>query len=200
MSSYNVKPGVDWSLIKADFDSGCSIRECVRRQCDRGVKITKRAIEKRRDREGWDTKAQMALATQRLPSVVAQATGQSISRLRTPEIAQKILASLRTTPNYAAAAAIAGISRATLDEWRNAEPEFQELCDQAMALSAADDIEQIKNAGKRDWKASAYLAERNPATKADYAQKDSGTTINVMLNIDRAEPETITVNGTAEKP
>src|SRR6185369_9862904 len=105
MSSYNVKPGVDWDLIKADFDAGNSIRECVRLQCARGVNITKRAIEKRRDREGWDTASAMKAATERLPSVIAQSTGQSISRLRTPETAQKILDSLRQTPNYAAAAA-----------------------------------------------------------------------------------------------
>jgi hypothetical protein len=197
MSQWNVKPGVDWRLIKADFDAGNSIRECVRLQCARGVKITKRAIEKRRDKEGWDQASQMRAATHRLPSVIAQATGQSISRLRTPETAQKVLESLKTAPNYAVAAAEAGISRATLDEWRK-EPEFQELCDQALSLCAAEDIRRIKNAGERDWKAAQYMAERNPMTKGEFAEKaGGGVNIQVNVGIDRAQPETVTV--TAEK-
>lgn len=199
MARYNSKPGVDWNLIKADFDSGLSLGECVKRQIERGVSVTKHAIQKRRDKEGWSIEAALVKATERLPSVIAQATGQSISRIKTPETAQKILNSLRAIPNYAAAAAHANISRAALDDWRK-EPEFQELCDQAIGLSAADDIIRIKDAGARDWKAAAYTVERNPLTKGEFAAKESGgTNIQVVLNVDRAAPETITVNAKAEK-
>lgn len=199
MSSYNSKPGVDWNLIKADFDAGMNIAECVRRQCERGVSITKRAVQKRRDKEGWSTEAAMARATERLPSVIAQATGQSISRIKTPETAQRILESLRTVPNYGVACATANISRSAFDQWRESDPEFSELCEQAIALSAHDDLGHIKAASPRDWKAAAYLLERNPITKGDFAQKDSGgTTINVMLNIDRAAPDIVTIEGTKE--
>lgn len=194
MSSYNVKPGVDWALIRADFDSGLSLGECVRRQCDRGVPITKRAIQKRRDKEGWSIEAAMDRATERLPSVIAQATGQSISRIKTPETVQKLLNSLRIVPNYNAAAAHAGISLSAFDQWRKDDPELQELCDQAMALSAADDIQNIKDAGKRDWKASAYMTERNPKTKSEFAQRESGgTIIQVNVNVDRSAPDTVTI-------
>lgn len=194
MSSFNVKPGVDWSAIKADFDAGLSLAECVRRQCERGVSITKRAIQKRRDKEGWDTASAMALATERLPSVIAQSTGQSISRIKTAETAQAILKALRDGLNYGTACARANVSRSAFDQWRDTEPEFRELCEQAQALAAADRLDEIKSAGARDWKASAYLVERNPATKADYATKESGgTIIQVNVAVDRAAPDTVTV-------
>ena len=109
MSQWNVKPGVDWTTIKADFDAGLSIRECARRQCARGINITKHAIEKRRDKEGWDTKSAIKAATKRLPSVVAQATGHALTRLKTPEIAQAVLNGLGNGLNYVTAAARAGI-------------------------------------------------------------------------------------------
>src|SRR6185369_14775803 len=131
MSSYNVKPGVDWDLIKADFDAGNSIRECVRLQCARGVNITKRAIEKRRDKEGWDTASAMKAATQRLPSVIAQAQGLATTTVRTEARAKNIIELLQKGLPPRTAARLSGIAENSLIDWRKDDDVFDALCDTA---------------------------------------------------------------------
>lgn len=188
MSSFNVKPGVDWALIKADFDSGLSLRECVKRQCERGVNISKRAIEKRRDKEGWT-------ATARLPSVRAQESGEAITQHRGAEQAKIVLECLLSGGSLRLAAGRAGMSEDTLARWRDDDAEFAALVDRARFDAVTSNIKHIHSAAPRDWKAAAYLLERNPLTKAEYATKESGgTVIQVNVAVDRAAPETITID------
>lgn len=185
MSSFNVKPGVDWSLIKADFDAGSSIRECVRLQCARGVKITKRAIEKRRDKEGWDPKSHAYAAATRLPSVLAQATGVATTTVRTEHRAKSIIDSFSKGLPQRTAARLAGIAENSLIDWRKDDEAFDALCEGAIEAWHAQMISHVDNAAPRDWKAAQWRLQSHNKTKADYADKASGTMIQVNLNIGR---------------
>jgi hypothetical protein len=187
MSSYNVKPGVNWQEIKADFDAGNSIRECVRLQCARGVKITKRAIEKRRDKEGWDTKSAAYAAATRLPSVIAQATGVATTRHRSAEQAKSVIDSLLKGLPYRTAARLAGMSEDTLAKWREDDPAFTEQCEGAIEAWHATMIGHIDSKAPIDWKAAQWRLQSHNKTKQDYADKASGTMIQVNLNIGRTE-------------
>lgn len=199
MSSFNVKPGVDWREIKADFDAGHSIRECARRQCARGVNITKRAIEKRRDKEGWDTKSAAYAAATRLPSVIAQATGLATTRHRGADQAKSIIDSLSKGLPYRTAAILAGMSEDALLTWRNDDTAFAALCEQAIEAWHSGMIGHVEAAAPRDWKAAQWRLQTHGRTKAEYADKDrSGPNIQVVLNIDRAQ-EPVTINATADK-
>jgi hypothetical protein len=195
MSSFNVKPGVDWSVIKADFDAGNSIRECVRLQCARGVKITKRAIEKRRDKEGWDTKSAAYKAATRLPSVIAQATGLATTRHRSAEQAKSVIDSLSKGLPYRTAARLAGMSEDTLAKWRDDDPAFTEQCEGAIESWHAQMIGHVDAAAPRDWKAAQWRLQSHNKTKSEYAEKNSGTIIQVNLNIGREnDAPTVTID------
>src|SRR6185369_10263704 len=201
MSSYNVKPGVDWDLIKADFDAGASIRECVRLQCARGVNITKRAIEKRRDKEGWDKASAAYNAATKLPSVIAQATGLATTNIRTAERAGAILQSFQSGLPQKTAARLASIAESTLIDWRKEDPAFDDQCDAAQEQWHASMIGHVEAAAPRDWKAAQWRLQTHNKTKGEYAEKNSGgPSINVMVNIQRDSPDTITIEGKAEKP
>ena len=187
MSQWNVKPGVDWRQIKADFDAGNSIRECVRLQCARGVKITKRAIEKRRDKEGWDTKSAAYAAATRLPSVIAQATGVATTTVRTEARAKSIIESFQKGLPQRTAARLAGIAENSLIDWRKDDEVFDSLCDSAIEAWHAQMVSHVDAAAPRDWKAAQWRLQSHNKTKQDYADKSSGTMIQVNLNLGRTE-------------
>lgn len=199
MSSYNTKPGVDWNLIKADFDAGMSIAECVRRQCGRGVSITKRAIQKRRDKEGWDKKAAIYAAAHKLPSVIAQATGAATTTVRTEGRARAILESFQKGLPQKTAARLAGIAENSLINWRQEDEAFDAACEAAIEAWHASMVGHVEAAAPRDWKAAQWRLQTHSRTKADYADKaNSGTTIQVMVNIDRAaQDDSVTIDGQA---
>ena len=200
MSSYNTKPGVDWNVIKADFDAGHTLHECVRLQCARGVPITKRAIQKRRDKEGWNTKAAAYNAATRLPSVIAQATGLATTEIRTAERAAAILELFQRGLPQKTVARLAGIAESTLIDWRSADPELDAQCDAATEQWHSGMIAHVDAAAPRDWKAAQWRLQTHSKTKGDYAQQGhGGPNIQVVVNVERAAPETITINGTAEK-
>ena len=194
MSSFNVKPGVDWSAIKADFDAGLSLAECVRRQCERGVSITKRAIQKRRDKEGWDKKAAIYAAAAKLPSVIAQATGAATTTVRTEDRAKSILESFQKGLPQKTAARLAGIAEHSLINWRQDDDVFDAACEAAIEAWHATMVGHVEAAAPRDWKAAQWRLQTHSRTKADYADSQrTGTVIQVNIAVDRAAPDTVTV-------
>jgi transposase len=85
----------------------------------------------------------------------------------TPEAQEKILRHLRIGAYVETAAAAAGISRDTFDNWlkRGAEGKapyaaFAEAVDQAVAESEARDLATILAASKTQWQAAAWRLER----------------------------------------
>ena len=202
MGNRQSKPGTDWAAIRQGFGAGISIRELARQHAP----LTHRAIQKRRDKEGWDTQsatkaatdiklAATLAATATLPSVIAQEAGQVQSQVRTEAKARIVLESLARGMPYMVAAAHAGIARHTLEAWRDADAQFAHACETAMECWHGSKLTEIDAAGARgDWKASAYRLERHHKTRETYATKgDGGTNIQVVVNVDRAKDELVTV-------
>jgi hypothetical protein len=175
------KPGIDWAEIQTRLKAGESANS-LGKQYD----VSKQGILKRAKKEGWLTPAPITrfLATARQPTAPA-AKGS-------PERKAEILGYLTQGLSYTIAAMRAGIGRQTLSNWRKDDVQFGNACEEAIALWASSRIETIEHAGDRgDWKASAYLLERNEGTKPIFAQdkgQGGGTNIQVVLNIPRPEP------------
>ena len=71
---------------------------------------------------------------------------------------------------------------------------------QATAVAAIELIGIIYEAAKKDWKAAAYLAERNPEIKAQFDKRNTGTggTLNVQFKFERKIPG-VTIDGETEE-
>ena len=77
-----------------------------------------------------------------------------------------------------AAAAAEGISERTIYRWRNEKPQFQEMVDQAVAVSEARLVQKITQS--EDWRAALAILERRfPQT---WAKKD-----HIEMNVSRSE-------------
>lgn len=77
-------------------------------------------------------------------------------------IARKICQSVASGCSREAAAALAGISPSTLQEWRNQLPEFSEGLQKADAQFERSAVREIRKAGRkpRNWAANAWMLER----------------------------------------
>lgn len=196
MGSKQSKPGVDWNAIRIGFEAGTSIRQLARDHAP----LTHRAIQKRRDKEGWSVKAATLNAIPRLPSVIAQETGQSITVHRSAEKAKSVLESLQLGLPYRTAAILAGMSPDTLDNWRNDDSEFAQLCESSIEDWHKRTIGKVDAAADRgDWKAAQWRLGTHTKTREQYADKGgAGQSININLNIGRSDQDkpSITIEGT----
>lgn len=102
-----------------------------------------------------------------------------------------ILTSLSKGLGLGASCALAGISRDTLVAWRERDPTFSADLEEASAAFTARHVSRIDQAD--DWKASAWLLGRSPASKQDWgqAEQSKGSTINIVMGIDRDKGITI---------
>ena len=82
----------------------------------------------------------------------------------TPEVQAAICDAIRAGATYEAAANAAGIAYSTFGEWRN-DPRpkylaFSEAVRAAEAEGLLENVRRIREAGRRDWRAAAWLLER----------------------------------------
>lgn len=199
------KPGVDWDHIQQRYEAGDTPGAIARS----GVGVSRQAIQKRVNRQGWkqdpaqrafkDRQRWLAVAA---PPPTGNGNSGGLKRYHgkdTPEARAQILATLERGATLELAAKAAGISEATLHNWKNADPLFMAQIEAARCGHAIEHIGVIDHAGRNnhDWKASAHLLAKNPLTKADYGDtaKAGGPAIQVVLNVQCAgdEPETITI-------
>ena len=183
------KPGTDWTTIRAEYEEGISLRELARRH-----NLTHKAVQKRRDKEGWSLESRHKAAAATLPSVIPISEGgdrRPVATKRSATTAERILESFHKGLPKATAAALAGIDPRTLDTWLSDDAAFAALAQEAQEAWHASKLANIDAAGDRgDWKADAYRLERHPMTREAYAQKNTaGINLQVNLNIDRATPE-----------
>ena len=81
-----------------------------------------------------------------------------------PEAREKIIVALRAGATRSGAAAASGVSRRVLYDWLKDE-EFAEACDQAEGWAETMAQANVRRAGDKDWKASAWWLEHHPRTK-----------------------------------
>ena len=201
----NTKP-VPWNDIKRRVEAGEPCNAIAKDLTARGMKISKQAILKRRDREGWKVSpsaekvGRLATAWQRseLPETATGnqlATGPSRSATqianwgrRTPENAAIILASIEEYGNAGLAAQAAGIAPNTLKRWRDDDPDFGEQIDAANAKFCAKHMTNVTKASDRgDWKAAEKLLKVNPLTKDEWSDGpgSGGRGLNINFTFNR---------------
>ncbi len=87
----------------------------------------------------------------------------------TPQKEKCLFNAIRQGLTYRQAAALAGISYMTFNRWKkrgaldDAPPELRDFCDhiaEAEAKAALACVSTISKAGRRDWRASAWILER----------------------------------------
>lgn len=190
---FPAKPGVDWTLIRAEYEQGASVKSLARTHG-----LQRSTIQKRRDREGWPgapgvpkSPEQWRHAATQLDIVGQDRAG---SKRNTDTVAQ-ILKALESGMPLQAAARLAGMAPETLSRWRQSDQAFTDLCTEATERWHLSRIQDIDKAAKRgDWRAAAYRLERNPTTRETYAQQSQAQqAITVVVNVTRDNPEPVTV-------
>lgn len=215
----HAKPGVDWPEIRRRYQAGETLTAIAE---DYGISRT--AIRKRGRKEGWYAPGVPVPARNHLGGTNGTSTAQRLANpethadrqiaifgKRTDENAAVILHSLEQGMPLYLAAQTAGISKATLDRWRDEDEAFEAQIVAAQARWAERQVTQIDEAGKRgDWKASAHLLSKHPVSREWFGEGkgNSGPAIMVQVNVDRSgggittwapghEPETITIEASA---
>jgi len=166
--------GHNWPYIRKLWEAGSEPPEISRLL---GGKPSANVILRRADQESWV----------KLPLKINQDPRSKDS----PDKRATILDALREGSTRKMAAAEAGISYDTLLNWCKDDQEFRLATDIASAQFAKAQLENVRRAGEKDWKASSWLLQSHPSTKQDFAaaQKQGQGGINIVLNIPRNTPE-----------
>src|SRR5688572_2921407 len=160
----------DWPALRAGYERGITPTELARTMPNAP---SRQAIEKHAKREGWQV-ARLPESDKNLP-----VSARDI-----------VLNAIGCGAKLELAAAAAGISDRTLYQWRRDDPVFEAACVAKKAAWLVSKIKRIDDAD--DWKAAAYLIERDPLTKEQYSPKQEGSGgVTVVLKVDRTEGVTV---------
>ena len=159
----------DWADIRLRYQKGESLNSIAD-----SVDVTRQAIAKRRDKEGWVIEAQVT----GLPATIPM-------ELITHQDERKalILKALSEGKRYKVAAGYAGVSEDSERRWRKEDESYRLAVYRAKAWHLGRLEGNIGDAADRDWKAAAYLLERDPMTKSQYKQNTDGPGVAVQFNI-----------------
>ena len=187
-----MKAAVDWADIRVRWMAG----ESPEAIAASGAGLTAQAIRKRALKENWGETAQPEES--RWLAIVTQSERVVCGYKDTPETRARILQAIELGLPRIHAAEYAGVSRDALHEWTGKDATFATMITEAERRFEARHVGNIVQAGDRgDWKASAHLLAKSPATRETWADdKSSGVAISVVLNIPRAEsPPVVTIEG-----
>lgn len=187
------KPGADWPTIKARFLAGETAYSIAKT-----APVSRQAIEKRAKSEGW--KDQRPQVGESATQMVAQVgVGTWLDRCQdmtpvgpkdTPETRALIAQLLSEGFGFERSAKAAGISRATLDRYREADPAFDTVCRDAQLAWERLRHHRLEAASNRgDARVDQWWLERHPETRTEYAGARAGAAggpvINIQLNVPR---------------
>jgi hypothetical protein len=180
---------IDWQLIRVRFEGGQTPYAISR---DLGGRPSKQGIAKRAKKEGWQVAVNGSMAiAERLP-IVKQAQALTGPGKATAERVAFILELVGRGASIKLAASAAGINPKTLKRWQSEDPQLAEQIRQARAGKLAEWIAHIDSAAARDWKAADRLLQASPEAE-DFSQQQHGG-ITVVLNIDRDNPDGVTID------
>ena len=158
----------DWELIRDIYEHGSPSTMIAKLP----AMPTRQAIEARAKREGWRHPVEARWPTPALGKKTSQTIECILSMLR------------RGTPITACAMRV-GVTRDTLYKWMRADNSFYTAVRAAQGEMLDRQAENITTAGRRDWKASAWILERHPETRSEMGQHQQQPQVNITLNIDR---------------
>lgn len=107
----------------------------------------------------------------------------------TPETLEKIIKAIRGGATYELAAAFAGISYETFNEWRKTKPQFSEALREAEGEAALVWLAKIEQAAASgDWRAAAWKLERRYPRDYGRSVQEQQHSGGVSINITRRPP------------
>ena len=171
---------VNWNVIKVRWESGESSYALAKE-----LPLTKQAVDYRVKSEGWVRKEKNDPV-----NWVERARESMVPNIRpngkkSPAVVGTILEAVATgVPDYVAAQA-AGVTPKTLVEWKNKDPGLVTELIRARSMSASTCVQRIFAAGDRDWKADAYLLERNPLTRDQFTKQQKDNELPIKFTFER---------------
>jgi len=175
---------INWEVIHYRYRNG-ETAYAISKSYD--GKPTKMGIAKRAKKEGWERISEATKqAANNLP-IVRRAKGVALSK-RTTENISIILDAVEGGASPKIAADLAGINPKTLGRWRKEDPQLDLEIRARQAQNSAENIGTIKDAAQKDWKAAAWIVERDPYSRKEYGkQRDDNGQMQIILNIHRDE-------------
>ena len=199
---------VDWPAIRARIEAGEGYTSVAK-----DFDVTRQAIQKRCKREEWLKGKDRTIAVRRelhkRNQILANATAQPETQPQPVAVAQPsqpvmlrddkrmaIIEMLGEGVPKVHAAAIAGVSEATLHRWVNEDEKFKSDVRAAESAAVALRVRRIGKAGEKDWRADSWYLERTQ--RADFgSDSQRGGGVAVQINIERGgDTEVIDVTPT----
>lgn len=174
-----MKKGVNWHEIKARYEAGETAYSIAF-----DYPITKQGIAKRAKMEGWGKgNSDWLTVAEQIENVPTAPNAKS-----QPVLIAGILEAVSKGASETLAAQAAGIDSKTLSRWKSNSPQLSAAIRTARGQVAIERIDSIEQAHKRgDWKAAAYLLERDDTTRDDFGQTQggapTGNVFNLQINI-----------------
>lgn len=187
---------VDWPAIRARIEAGEGYTSVAK-----DFEVTRQAIQKRCNREEWLKGKDRTIAVRRelhkrnqmLANATAQPDGQpqlvagaqpSQPVMLRDDKRTAIVEMLGEGVPKVHAAAIAGVSEATLHRWVNEDEKFKSEVRAAESAAVALRVRRIGKAGEKDWRADSWYLERTQRAEfGSDSQKGGG--VAVQINIER---------------
>jgi len=187
---------VDWPAIRARIEAGEGYTSVAK-----DYEVTRQAIQKRCNREEWLKGKDRTIAVRRelhkrnqmLANATAQPDGQpqlvagaqpSQPVMLRDDKRTAIVEMLGEGVPKVHAAAIAGVSEATLHRWLNEDEKFKSEVRAAESAAVALRVRRIGKAGEKDWRADSWYLERTQRAEfGSDSQKGGG--VAVQINIER---------------
>ena len=192
---------VDWDEIKQRVLAGEGYTSVAK-----DYEVSRQAIQKRCNKEEWIANKPRSMAVKRelfkrnqkaQPIATAQPVAVAVQPAQPVVLREDkraaIIQLLADGVPKTHAAAVAGVSEATLHRWVNEDDKFKSEVRAAESAAVALRVQRIGKAGEKDWRADSWYLERTQkATFGSDAGKGGGLAVQINIMRD-GEPEVVGV-------
>jgi DNA invertase Pin-like site-specific DNA recombinase len=192
---------VDWDEIKERVLAGEGYTSVAK-----DYEVSRQAIQKRCNKEEWIANKPRSMAVKRelfkrnqkaQPIATAQPVAVAVQPAQPVVLREDkraaIIQLLADGVPKTHAAAVAGVSEATLHRWVNEDDKFKSEVRAAESAAVALRVQRIGKAGEKDWRADSWYLERTQkATFGSDAGKGGGLAVQINIMRD-GEPEVVGV-------
>ena len=193
---------VDWDEIKERVLAGEGYTSVAK-----DYEVSRQAIQKRCNKEEWIANKPRSMAVKRelykrnqkaQPIATAQPAQPVAAQPAQPVVLREdkraaIIQLLADGVPKTHAAAVAGVSEATLHRWVNEDDKFKSEVRAAESAAVALRVQRIGKAGEKDWRADSWYLERTQkSTFGSDAGKGGGLAVQINIMRD-GEPEVVDV-------
>jgi DNA invertase Pin-like site-specific DNA recombinase len=190
---------VDWDEIKQRVLAGEGYTSVAK-----DYEVSRQAIQKRCNKEEWIANKPRSMAVKRelfkrnqkaQPIATAQPVAVAVQPAQPVVLREDkraaIIQLLADGVPKTHAAAVAGVSEATLHRWVNEDDKFKSEVRAAESAAVALRVQRIGKAGEKDWRADSWYLERTQrGTFGSDAGKGGGLAVQINIMRD-GEPEVV---------